>query len=168
MLIRRTTAALLCIELGFLLHQRLQLHRASIQNLLPAADAATNKRTMRAFLLLGEDDCKSAVSFVEQLDALEFEHPNLSRGILVAGSDSARQRVVAAAENRSSSVTIQPVTYTQLQTLGIKPARHIGRLMLLDSRGHIALLTLVPATAREMAAVISLAASIVQREVERH
>lgn len=162
----RMAIALLLLETGFVSHGQLDRSRADISALLPPS-APDHRRSIRIILLLGEDDCQDAVSFVELLTATVVENHRVSQAVVVAGSTNAVQLVRTSLENRTSALPLVRASFRQLRTLGINPARHLARLLVIDSRGNTLLQALVPASPKEAAAIVSLATSIVQRELAR-
>ena len=162
----RLAIALLFAEAGFVAHRQLDRRRADVSALLPAA-TPDNAFSIRVILLLGEDDCRDAVSFVDLLAAIVADNRRISQVVVVAGSPNAVQFARNSLQSRASNVPIFHASFRQIASLGVIPARRLARLLLVDSRGNTLLQTVVPASPKEAAAIVSLAAAIVQRELAR-
>jgi len=157
--------ALLILQAGYATHGRLDQYRGDISTLLPPATPA-HQRSIQVILLLGEDDCQAAVSFVDLLSAIVADNHRVTQAVVVAGSPNAVQLARTSLENRTSQLPVIRATFRQLRTLGVNPARHLARLLLVDSHGNTLLQTVVPSSPKEAAAIVSLAAAIVRRELE--
>jgi len=162
----RLAIAILFAEAGFVAHKQLDRRRADVSALLPAPTPDT-ARSIRIILLLGEDDCRDAVSFVDLLAAIAADNRRISQLVVVAGSPNAVLLARQSLLGRASNVPIIHASFRQIASLGVNPARRLARLLLVDSRGNTLLHTVVPASPKEAAAIVSLSATIAQREVAR-
>ncbi len=161
-LLAATTAVLLALEGGYALHREQARARADVREVLIDSTNTVGTHTVTAVLLLGAEDCQNAIAFATMLEGLR-PAGRLRRLILVAAPDSIRRDVENTAQNMAINVPVRSITSAQLRTLGLRPTRHIGRLLIVNEQGHVAMMSPLPSTPFEATTTLSLARVVATR-----
>ena len=161
-LLAATIAVLLALEGGYALHREQARARGDMRQVLLDSTNTVGTPTVSVVLLLGAEDCQNAIVFATMLEGLRPAGA-VRRLILVAAPDSIRRDVENTAQNMAINVPVRSITSAQLRTLGLRPTRHIGRLLVLNQQGHLAMMSPLPSTPFEANSTLSLARIVATR-----